>query len=113
MQELQRERLEANGALNSKLLENGPIFLDGGKIDTVYILVTRRKINSEVLTQTVVIRSLYLMLLTIYLKKSVETPISLHLDLSLNSRGLYPTECSGGCNKCINALTNLQWVEQP
>lgn len=37
-----------------------------GKMDTVYILVTRRKINSEVLIQT--------MLLTVNLRKSVETP---------------------------------------
>lgn len=75
----------------------GPMSLDGGKTDTVYILVTSRRVNSEALIQTVAISSLCLTQPTISLK------ISPHLNFSLNSRGLYPKDYS--C-ECDNLLTH-------
>ena len=91
------------GLSTMSYLRTGPTSLGGGKTDTVYILVTRRRVNSEVLIQMAAISSLCLTQPTISLKKSVETPIPPHLNFSLNGRGLYAKDYS--C-ECDNLLTH-------
>lgn len=95
--------LEPMGLSTISYLRMGPTSQDGGKTDTVDILVTSRRVNSEALIQTVAISSLCLTQPTISLKTSVGTAISPHLNFSLNSRGLYPKDYS---RECDNLLTH-------